>query len=78
MKLVASILSGSLVVISSLVDSLVDLMSGGVIWWTTRAVKKRNRYYYPQGTVFFSSLLTDKLNLGFGIEIEIEDWVSVD
>ncbi|XP_064642390.1 uncharacterized protein LOC135496803 [Lineus longissimus] len=48
-KLAASILSGSLVVISSLVDSAVDLMSGIVIWWTSRAVRKRNRYVYPEG-----------------------------
>lgn len=48
-KLVAAILSGSISVISSLVDSIVDFASGIVIWTTSRAVKNRNPYEYPQG-----------------------------
>ncbi|XP_021366579.1 metal tolerance protein 9-like [Mizuhopecten yessoensis] len=48
-KLAAAILSGSISVISSLVDSIVDFASGIVIWATTRAVKNRNLYEYPQG-----------------------------
>ena len=48
-KVVAAIESGSISVISSLVDSAMDLTSGIVIWWSTRAMKNRNRYTYPQG-----------------------------
>ena len=48
-KVVAVVESGSISVISSLVDSVVDLTSGVVIWWSTRAMKRRNRYEYPQG-----------------------------
>ncbi|XP_053379277.1 uncharacterized protein LOC123539362 isoform X2 [Mercenaria mercenaria] len=48
-KVVAVVLSGSVSLISSLVDSSVDLLSGIVIWVTARAVKKTDRYSYPQG-----------------------------
>ncbi|XP_050411618.1 uncharacterized protein LOC126826673 isoform X1 [Patella vulgata] len=48
-KTVASVMSGSIAIISSLVDSAVDLVSGIVLWWTNHAVKKRNIYAYPQG-----------------------------
>ncbi|XP_014679502.1 PREDICTED: metal tolerance protein 11-like isoform X2 [Priapulus caudatus] len=48
-KAVAVGLSGSLSIISSLVDSCVDLVSGFIIFWTTRAMKNRSIYLYPQG-----------------------------
>lgn len=48
-KLVASILSGSFSIISSLIESLVDLMSGVIMWWATRAIRKRDIQRYPQG-----------------------------
>lgn len=48
-KAVASYLSGSMSIISSLVDSAVDLVSGIVIWYTTRAIKGTNYYEYPEG-----------------------------
>uniref|UniRef100_A0A914DG22 Cation efflux protein cytoplasmic domain-containing protein n=1 Tax=Acrobeloides nanus TaxID=290746 RepID=A0A914DG22_9BILA len=48
-KCVASYLSGSLSIISSLVDSLVDITSGVVIWLTSRAIKNRDPYTYPRG-----------------------------
>ncbi|MFH4975038.1 hypothetical protein AB6A40_001747 [Gnathostoma spinigerum] len=45
----AAYLSGSLSIISSLVDSAVDITSGLVIWLTARAIKKRDPYLYPRG-----------------------------
>ena len=48
-KSVAVALSSSISIISSLVDSAVDLMSGIIIWWTSRAIQKRNIYSYPGG-----------------------------
>ena len=48
-KAVASYLSGSLSIISSLVDSAVDLVSGVVVWYTSRAIKCTNYYKYPEG-----------------------------
>lgn len=48
-KAVASVLSGSISIISSLVDSSVDLAAGIVIWITARMVQRRDPYVYPQG-----------------------------
>ncbi|KAH3827576.1 uncharacterized protein LOC127830957 [Dreissena polymorpha] len=48
-KVVAVALSGSISIISSLVDSVVDLLSGIIIWWTSKAIKNRNIYVYPGG-----------------------------
>ncbi|VDN32290.1 unnamed protein product [Gongylonema pulchrum] len=36
-------------IISSLVDSAVDITSGLVIWLTARAIKKHDPYMYPRG-----------------------------
>jgi len=48
-KLAAAILSGSLSVITSVIDSAVDLASGILMWWSNRAMKYRDPYLYPQG-----------------------------
>ena len=55
-KLAASILSGSMSIISSLVDSVVDLLSGVIMWWAARAIKRRNIYDYPQGETALSRM----------------------
>uniref|UniRef100_A0A158PK61 ZT_dimer domain-containing protein n=1 Tax=Angiostrongylus costaricensis TaxID=334426 RepID=A0A158PK61_ANGCS len=48
-KAVASYLSGSMSILSSLVDSCVDITSGLVISISTRMIKKRDPYLYPRG-----------------------------
>jgi cation diffusion facilitator family transporter len=48
-KLIACVLSGSLSIISSLVDSAIDLLSGVVIWLTNRSIRMTNFYEYPVG-----------------------------
>ena len=48
-KAVASYLSGSMSIISSLVDSAIDLISGIVLWFSTRSIKGTNYYDYPEG-----------------------------
>lgn len=48
-KTVAAVISGSISIISSLVDSVVDLASGVVIWVTSTVMKRKNPYVYPQG-----------------------------
>lgn len=55
-KAVASVLSGSMAIISSLVDSCLDLLSGSIMWWASRAVKYRDPYYYPQGRTRLESV----------------------
>lgn len=48
-KLIASILSHSLSVISSLMDSAVDLASGFTLWITSHQMQKSLPYSYPTG-----------------------------
>ncbi|KAK3720259.1 hypothetical protein RRG08_007881 [Elysia crispata] len=48
-KAIAVNMSNSLSIISSLVDSAVDLVSGIIIWWTSHAIRTTNLYVYPIG-----------------------------
>nr|XP_033511262.1 metal tolerance protein 10-like [Nicotiana tomentosiformis] len=48
-KVYASIDSRSLAVISSTLDSLLDLLSGFILWFTSHAMKTPNQYRYPIG-----------------------------
>ena len=43
-KIAAVVSSGSLAVVSSLVDSSFDLLSAFVIWWTGRWIRKVASY----------------------------------
>lgn len=48
-KVYASAESRSLAVIASTLDSLLDLLSGFILWFTAYAMKKPNQYQYPIG-----------------------------
>lgn len=48
-KIIASALSGSMSVIASAADSLLDLLSGSVLVITHRLIKKKDVFRYPQG-----------------------------
>ncbi|KAJ0043819.1 hypothetical protein Pint_18097 [Pistacia integerrima] len=48
-KVYASIESRSLAVIASTLDSLLDLLSGFILWFTSNAMKNPNQYHYPIG-----------------------------
>ncbi|XP_077221258.1 metal tolerance protein 9-like [Tasmannia lanceolata] len=48
-KVYASIESRSLAVIASTLDSLLDLLSGFILWFTSNAMRKPNHYRYPIG-----------------------------
>ncbi|KAK1440095.1 hypothetical protein QVD17_05920 [Tagetes erecta] len=74
-KVFASFESRSLAVIASTLDSLLDLLSGFILWFTSNAMRNPNQYRYPIGknrmqpvgiTVFASVMAT----LGFQILIE--------
>lgn len=45
----ATIKSGSLAIAASTLDSLLDLMAGGILWYTHRTMKDINIYKYPIG-----------------------------
>ncbi|KAL5568363.1 hypothetical protein UlMin_024938 [Ulmus minor] len=48
-KVYASVESRSLAVIASTLDSLLDLLSGFILWFTANAMRKPNHYHYPIG-----------------------------
>jgi divalent metal cation (Fe/Co/Zn/Cd) transporter len=48
-KVVASFETVSMAVIASTLDSLLDLLSGFILWFTAHAMKKPNKYSYPIG-----------------------------
>lgn len=48
-KVYASIESRSLAVMASTLDSLLDLLSGFILWFTSYAMNKPNQYQYPIG-----------------------------
>ncbi|KAG9438998.1 hypothetical protein H6P81_019163 [Aristolochia fimbriata] len=48
-KVYASIESRSLAVIASTLDSLLDLLSGFILWFTSYAMRKPNQYRFPIG-----------------------------
>ena len=41
--------SGSLAIAASTLDSLLDLMAGGILWYTHKTMKDINIYKYPIG-----------------------------
>ncbi|XP_010669815.1 metal tolerance protein 11 isoform X2 [Beta vulgaris subsp. vulgaris] len=48
-KVYASIQSGSLAIIASTLDSLLDLLSGFILWFTAFSMSTPNPYQYPIG-----------------------------
>ena len=48
-KLFVAIVSGSLVVLASAIDSFLDLFSGGILWYAARAAQNTDVYEYPVG-----------------------------
>ncbi|KAK8672497.1 hypothetical protein V6N13_110865 [Hibiscus sabdariffa] len=45
----ASVRSGSLAIIASKLDSLLDLLSGFILWFTAVSMSTPNPYQYPIG-----------------------------
>ncbi|XP_061363434.1 metal tolerance protein 9-like [Gastrolobium bilobum] len=74
-KVFASIESRSLAVIASTLDSLLDLLSGFILWFTANAMKNPNHFHYPigkkrmqpVGIIVFASVMA---TLGLQILIE--------
>ncbi|XP_034906804.1 metal tolerance protein 9-like isoform X1 [Populus alba] len=75
-KVYASIESKSMAVIASTLDSLLDLLSGFILWFTSHAMKKPNHYHHypigkkrmqPVGIIVFASVMA---TLGLQILLE--------
>lgn len=48
-KVYISVRSRSLAIIASTLDSLLDLLSGFILWFTAFSMRKPNPYLYPIG-----------------------------
>ncbi|KAK1576379.1 hypothetical protein Q3G72_013383 [Acer saccharum] len=74
-KVYASIESKSLAVMASTLDSLLDLLSGFILWFTAHKMKNSNQYSYPigkkrmqpVGIIVFASVMS---SLGLQILLE--------
>ncbi|KAK7387311.1 hypothetical protein VNO78_28023 [Psophocarpus tetragonolobus] len=49
LKIYATVKSGSIAIAASTLDSLLDLMAGGILWFTHISMKNINIYKYPIG-----------------------------
>lgn len=74
-KVYACLKSGSLAIIASTLDSLLDLLSGFILWFTAMSMRNQNPYLYPigkkrmqpLGILVFASVMT---TLGLQIIME--------
>ncbi|KAK1279022.1 Metal tolerance protein 4 [Acorus gramineus] len=74
-KIYATIKSGSLAIAASTLDSLLDLMAGGILWFTHLSMKSINVYKYPigklrvqpVGIVIFAAIMA---TLGFQVLVQ--------
>ncbi|XP_057485366.1 metal tolerance protein 4-like [Actinidia eriantha] len=74
-KIYATVKSGSLAIAASTLDSLLDLMAGGILWFTHLAMKNINIYKYPigklrvqpVGIIIFAAVMA---TLGFQVLIQ--------
>jgi len=53
LKIVGAVISRSLSVVSSVIDSAVDLATSLILFWAWRIIKKRDKYRYPQGIFIY-------------------------
>uniref|UniRef100_A0A2P2MTI0 Uncharacterized protein MANES_15G105000 n=1 Tax=Rhizophora mucronata TaxID=61149 RepID=A0A2P2MTI0_RHIMU len=75
LKIYATIRSGSIAIAASTLDSLLDLMAGGILWFTHLSMKNINIYKYPigklrvqpVGIIIFAAVMA---TLGFQILIQ--------
>lgn len=49
LQIYATVKSGSLAIAASTLDSLLDLMAGGILWLSHLSMKNINIYKYPIG-----------------------------
>ncbi|XP_042490823.1 metal tolerance protein 4-like isoform X1 [Macadamia integrifolia] len=74
-KMYATIMSGSIAIAASTLDSLLDLMAGGILWFTHLSMKNINIYKYPigklrvqpVGIIIFAAIMA---TLGFQVLVQ--------
>ncbi|KAI4345056.1 hypothetical protein L6164_012224 [Bauhinia variegata] len=78
LKIYATVRSGSLAIAASTLDSLLDLMAGGILWFTHLSMKSVNIYKYPigklrvqpVGIIIFAAVMA---TLGFQVFIQASE-----
>ncbi|KAK9941367.1 hypothetical protein M0R45_017973 [Rubus argutus] len=84
LKIYATVKSGSLAIAASTLDSLLDLMAGGILWFTHLAMKNVNIYKYPigklrvqpVGIIIFAAIMA---TLGFQVLLQaVEELIADD
>ena len=53
LKVFIAVQSGSLSIVVSALDSVLDVVSGFILYLTSEAVRRRNKYRFPIGKVSF-------------------------
>jgi len=66
-KIVAAAMSNSLSVISTVIESGVDLVSGVIIWVTSTAITHRDPYEYPRGRTKLEPLAVIFVSIVMGV-----------
>ncbi|KAF7849918.1 hypothetical protein BT93_L0136 [Corymbia citriodora subsp. variegata] len=74
-KIYATVKSGSIAIAASTLDSLLDLMAGGILWFTHLSMKTINIYKYPigklrvqpVGIIIFAAIMA---TLGFQVLVQ--------
>ncbi|KAM7528787.1 hypothetical protein LguiB_032197 [Lonicera macranthoides] len=74
-KIFATVKSGSIAIAASTLDSLLDLLAGGILWFTHLSMKNINIYKYPigklrvqpVGIIIFAAIMA---TLGFQVLIQ--------
>ncbi|KHG29762.1 Metal tolerance 4 [Gossypium arboreum] len=82
-KSYATIKSGSIAIAASTLDSLLDLMAGGILWFTHSTMKNTNIYKYPigklriqpVGIVIFAAVMA---TLGFQVFVQAVEQLIAD
>ncbi|BBG99652.1 Cation efflux family protein [Prunus dulcis] len=83
LKIYATIKSGSIAIAASTLDSLLDLLAGGILWFTHLAMKNINIYKYPigklrvqpVGIIIFAAIMA---TLGFQVLIQAVEQLVTD
>ncbi|CAI9787582.1 unnamed protein product [Fraxinus pennsylvanica] len=83
-KIYATVQSGSLAIAASTLDSLLDLLAGGILWFTHLSMKSINIYKYPigklrvqpVGIIIFAAVMA---TLGFQVLVQaLEQLIKVE
>ncbi|KAI9122823.1 hypothetical protein K1719_005712 [Acacia pycnantha] len=83
LKVYATVRSGSIAIAASTLDSLLDLMAGGILWFTHLSMKNINIYKYPigklrvqpVGIIIFAAIMA---TLGFQVFVQAAEQLIED